>query len=233
VISQCSIRHLYNSEHKSETLIDQAKTYERRRCNHHLLEEPLSTLDCLKSVVDSKDNLTNKHRYVIASQDGRLRAHLRQIPGVPMVYINRSVMIMEPMGGATELLRDREERLKFKTGLKSRHSSTLLGKRQRDDSESGDESPHRPEPDASAPSGSTVLPKRRKGPKGANPLSVKKPKGRAEPYRSLEDRLTGPGTKPVAIMEADANDEAAAKKKRKRRPKAKVEKETAGEAPSE
>jgi U3 small nucleolar RNA-associated protein 23 len=85
VITQCSIRHLYNSEHKNEALIDQAKTYERRRCNHHLLEEPLSTLECLKSVVDSKDNLTNKHRYVIACQDGRVRAHMRQIPGVPMV----------------------------------------------------------------------------------------------------------------------------------------------------
>jgi U3 small nucleolar RNA-associated protein 23 len=85
VITQCSIRHLYNSENKNEALIEQAKTYERRRCNHHLLDEPLSTLDCLKSVVDSKENLTNKHRYVVASQDGRVRAHMRQIPGVPMV----------------------------------------------------------------------------------------------------------------------------------------------------
>jgi U3 small nucleolar RNA-associated protein 23 len=85
VITQCSIRHLYNSEHKDEALIEKAKTFERRRCNHHLLEEPLSTLDCLKSVVDSKGNLTNKHRYVIACQDRRVRAHMRQIPGVPMV----------------------------------------------------------------------------------------------------------------------------------------------------
>src|SRR5579862_5827982 len=102
VITQCSMRHLYNDSSLDSALVDEAKTYERRRCNHHTLDKPLSTLECLSSVVDPKSNSTNKHRYVIASQDGEARAFMRKVAGVPLVYISRSVMIMEPMADATE-----------------------------------------------------------------------------------------------------------------------------------
>jgi hypothetical protein len=44
---------------------------------------------------------TNKHRYVIATQSQLLRAQLRRIPAVPIVHINRSVMILEPLSDAT------------------------------------------------------------------------------------------------------------------------------------
>jgi U3 small nucleolar RNA-associated protein 23 len=44
---------------------------------------------------------TNKHRYVIASQSGPLRSMLRTIPAVPIIHINRSVMILEPPSDAT------------------------------------------------------------------------------------------------------------------------------------
>ena len=67
--------------------------HERRRCGHHPEEypEPCSTLECLGSVVGA----TNKHRYVVASQDGEMRARMRGIPGVPLIYINRSVMLLQ------------------------------------------------------------------------------------------------------------------------------------------
>ena len=44
---------------------------------------------------------TNKHRYVIATQSHPLRVSLRTIPGVPIVHINRSVMVLEPASEAT------------------------------------------------------------------------------------------------------------------------------------
>lgn len=44
---------------------------------------------------------TNKHRYVLVSQSQPLRSKLRNIPAVPMVHINRSVMILEPPSDAT------------------------------------------------------------------------------------------------------------------------------------
>lgn len=196
MITQCSMRHLYTAQPKNEALVEQAKTYERRRCNHQNLEKPLSTLDCLKDVVTKGENGMNKHRLIVASQDEKVRAHMRGIPGVPLVYINRSVMIMEPMADATEDLKAREERQKFRSGLKMRPTS---GKRKREDeaqnTANGDEVP-------TFAQGSDPLPaitnnaepekkKKRKGLKGPNPLSVKKPKKRMplapQPNNLLKD----------------------------------------------
>lgn len=158
------MRHLYAAakEPGVSYLIDKAKTYERRRCGHlpDDYPEPLSTKECLSSVVDPKGSNTNKHRYVVASQELDVRKHMRGILGVPLVYIARSVMIMEPMADATTGNREREEKSKFRDGLKSRGSGSL--KRQRED---GDE-------------GADVAKKAKKqrGPKEPNPLSVKKKK---------------------------------------------------------
>lgn len=73
-------------------VIEKAKDFERRRCGHRPEEypEPLSTVECLGECVGK----SNKHRYVVASQDPEVRAKMRGIPGVPLVYISRSVMIV-------------------------------------------------------------------------------------------------------------------------------------------
>ncbi|GAB7341332.1 hypothetical protein MBLNU457_7598t1 [Dothideomycetes sp. NU457] len=184
MITQCSIRHLYNAETKDKAQkdhwIDIAKMCERRRCNHHELPEPLSTFDCITSVVDPKSSQTNKHRYVVASQDKKLRSTLREIPGVPLVYVNRSVMIMEPMAASTEEVRDREERGKIRAGLKGRRGGVEAGEKRKRDDEDDDEV----DGDmriVNAETGEVMdaqksKKKRRKGPKQPNPLSVKKSK---------------------------------------------------------
>jgi len=175
MITQCSIRHLYAAakEPGVSYLIDKAKTYERRRCNHlpEDYPEPLSTKECLASVVDPKSSNTNKHRYVVASQELEVRKHMRGVLGVPLVYINRSVMIMEPMADATAGNREREEKIKFRDGLKSRGSGSL--KRKREDGQETGEKPVSTEDDPKKS-------KKRKGLKEPNPLSVKKPKKRSD-----------------------------------------------------
>src|SRR3954470_7679261 len=114
------MRHLYaaSSEPGVSFVIDKAKMFERRRCGHlpDDYPEPLSARDCIKSVVDGKGNGTNKHRYVVASQDLEVRKSMRAVQGVPLVYINRSVMIMEPMAGTSAEVREREEKSKFRQG---------------------------------------------------------------------------------------------------------------------
>ena len=170
------MRHLYAAakEPGVSYLIDKAKTYERRRCNHlpEDYPDPLSTRECLASVVDPKSSNTNKHRYVVASQELEVRKHMRGVMGVPLVYINRSVMIMEPMADATAGNREKEERRKFRDGLKSRGSGSL--KRNRDD---GDEAS---EEHGSAQNDALEKSKKRKRVKEPNPLSVKKPKKKQE-----------------------------------------------------
>lgn len=167
------MRHLYAAakEPGISFLIDKAKTYERRRCDHRPEDypEPLSTKDCLASVVDPKGSKTNKHLYVVASQELEVRKFMRGILGVPLVYISRSVMIMEPMAGATAENREKEERGKFRAGLKRRSGSL---KRKREDDKVKEDAETKED-----------MPKKRKtvkGPKGPNPLAVKKSKKKPE-----------------------------------------------------
>lgn len=61
---------------------------------------------------------TNKHRYVIATQSQPLRVKLRAIPAVPIVHINRSVMVLEPPSDAT-LKKKESVRAVFQTLLYS------------------------------------------------------------------------------------------------------------------
>ena len=178
MIRLCWIRHLYDiststpqEQAEKDNWIAAAKGAERRRCGHHELEEPLSTVECLESVVDPRGSGRNKHRYVIASQDQEVRKKMRTIAGVPLVYINRSVMILEPMAMATEDVRSKEEKLKMRSGLKSRRQNAVV-KRKRDDDEDSVDAEAEPEPQVERE------PKKRKikGPRGPNPLSVMKAK---------------------------------------------------------
>ncbi len=218
MITQCDMRHLYTAKPKNETLILQAKEYERRRCGHHELEEPLSTLECLSSVVDPKGSGSNKHRYVVASNELEVRAHMRKIPGVPLIYISKSVVLMEPMTSATEEHREREEKSKFKMGLKGQRKPDAGEKRKREDDEGEDDKSIATETQATKK-------RRQKGPKQPNPLSMKKPKkdkGAPQPGSTKKPKPAEP--KETQVSSAEAQDgEPAAPKKRRRKHKPKAE----------
>ncbi|KAI9730613.1 MAG: hypothetical protein M1818_008095 [Claussenomyces sp. TS43310] len=223
MITQCSMRHLYASakEPGVSFLIDKAKLFERRRCNHlpEDYPEPLSTAECLSSVVDPKDSNTNKHRYVVASQDLPTRKALRQVKGVPLVYINRSVMIMEPMALTSAEVRNREERGKFRDGLRRGAGPLSQGakrKREDDDGNVGEQ--------ASSESLAKKKKKSEKGSKGPNPLSVKKPKGKTDAgtVKQLskdEKHDVEQRSSKTRDAEEEVLSDGAVKKKRKRRHK--------------
>lgn len=77
---------------------------EMRKCNHY---PPQAPSDCIKGILGGE----NKHRYAIATNDKELRQEVAKIPGVPLVYINKSVVILEPPSVAT-LKRSKELELK-------------------------------------------------------------------------------------------------------------------------
>ena len=153
MITQCSIEALYKTN--NQDAINIAKLFERRRCNHPPAN-PIPSSECIKSIVDI--NGENKHRYLVATQDKQLRNKLSKVPGVPLIYMNRSVMVMEPMSEATTTYSNSVERKKLTGGL----NDLKVGKvKKQDDQTDGTENP---------PS------KKRKGPKEPNPLSMKKKK---------------------------------------------------------
>ncbi|PHH91434.1 hypothetical protein CDD83_442 [Cordyceps sp. RAO-2017] len=211
MITQCEIRKLYARKGEPGVVeaIESAKSCERRRCGHHPDEypEPLSTMECLQSVVDPKDNGENKHRYVVASQMQEVRRMLRLVRGVPLIYIRRSVMILEPMSDESAQTRARDEKSKFRAEIK-----TALGKRKREgqaeksEGARGDESGPQPGPAGDghdeaaddAPATGTAKKKKNRGPKGPNPLSMKKstkPKA-AVPQASATPKVEAPTDAP-------------------------------------
>jgi U3 small nucleolar RNA-associated protein 23 len=236
MVTQCDMRHLYSAKPKDEALITQVKNdYERKRCNHHELENPLSSLECLSECIDPKASGTNKHRYVVATQDPKIRARMRRIPGVPLIYVNKSVMILEPMAAATENVRDREERAKFKAGLKGRREANTGEKRSRDGDEEEevdeDEETRGQSDEPIVKSTGDARPQKKKrtvGPKAPNPLSVKKAK--KQPPLTPNNTSTKPkSTVPDVpqVLQVDeksiAEDGEAAKSKRKRKHKSKAD----------
>lgn len=223
VITQCEIRKLYarKDEPGVGEAIEAAKSCERRRCGHHPDEypEPQSTMDCLLSVVDPKDQGENKHRYVVASQSQEVRRMLRGVRGVPLIYIRRSVMILEPMSDESAQTRAREEKSKFRAEIKA-----ALGKRKREENKDahqgagGDSRPAQAKSDHGDTVGDANVAagpksKKRRGPKGPNPLSVKKAK-----KKKPED---APLITPMPSAEAPA--EAPSKSKRRRKNKSATE----------
>lgn len=215
MVTQCSMRHLYAAakEPGVPSLIDKAKTYERRRCGHHPDDypEPLSTKDCLASVVDPKNNRRNKNCYVVASQEQEVRKHMRGILGVPLIYVSRSVMIMEPMAEATSDTRDREERGKFRVGLK-RGSGSLKRKRENDEDGVKDvvgeqeveiEQPRKKK-------------KKVKGPKGPNPLSMKKSKKKSTQEAGMSSRESAKMVDEAGYSRGQEDTDSGAKRKRTR-----------------
>jgi len=165
MITQCSMRHLYSrgKEPGMEKVIAQAKTFERRRCGHKPedYEEPLAAEECVLHCVGSQ----NKHCYVVATQDQGLRRELRQVPGCPLIYVSRSVMILEPMSQVTVEACQKEEGRKFRSELRN-----PTAKRKREPEDEGNE------PSETAKSEPGCSKKWTPGPKGPNPLSVKRKK---------------------------------------------------------
>jgi U3 small nucleolar RNA-associated protein 23 len=215
MITQCSIRHLYNAKPKNDALIEQAKTYERRRCNHHELEHPFSSLECLSAVVGP----TNKHRYIVASQDQEVRAHMRTIAGLPLVYISKSVMLLEPMNTQTAEQRSALERSKFRLGLKGQRNPEVGQKRKREGDAEG--------ADASIENSAGDKPqkkKRQKGPKQPNPLSMKKstkapPKDGVSKPETAEPKEPKPSTTDAPEVSVPDGETGPRKRKRKHKPK--------------
>lgn len=229
---------------QKDALILRAKNMERRRCNHHQLEQPLSTLECLASVIDPKGSKTNKNRYVVASQSEEVRRHCRAIRGIPLVYVKRSVMVMEPMAEASLSAREGFEKGKFRAGIRGNHQGVGM-KRKREDRSSDDEIENDKtqgdkESDTTAElNGAQKKRKKTRGPKGPNPLSVKKSRKIEEkPPASSKDgaqmtlAVKDADSDPVAvddvpnIIEHSRNESQAVsaerKRKRKRKHKTKV-----------
>jgi U3 small nucleolar RNA-associated protein 23 len=99
----------------------------------------------------------NPHNYCVASQDAELRKELRRVPGVPLIHINRSVVVLEPPSKATkEKIAERE---KAKTLPNEKEHQFMQKKKKR-------KGPKQPNP---------LSMKKKKKPKVGQPAATPKP----------------------------------------------------------
>ncbi|KAH9082025.1 Fcf1-domain-containing protein [Lactarius deliciosus] len=179
MITQCCIHELYLQGKSHQPAVDLAKSFERRKCNH---KEAIPGDECIAAVVGD----SNKHRYVIATQSHPLRVNLRAVPGVPIVHVNRAVMVLEPASDATLRAKHRVEQDAL---VPSTSERAILN--------------------AATPQVEHV-PKKKSGPKGPNPLSVKK-KARKHILRREE--------KGSRMNQTATDEESSSRPKRRRRRK--------------
>ncbi len=71
-----------------------AKKLEKRRCTHN---PAVTAAECIKEIMGA----SNKNNYCVATQDTELRDHFREIPGVPLIHINKSVLLLESASSQT------------------------------------------------------------------------------------------------------------------------------------
>ncbi|KAJ3045520.1 hypothetical protein HDV00_009175 [Rhizophlyctis rosea] len=151
-----------------------AKRFEKRRCTH---QPAIAAADCLREIIGE----TNKFNYCVATQDTGLRAQLRNIPGTPLIYINKGVTILEPPSHATlDAIKQMEV---AKTKPQSFEVSVLK----------------KPEPQEEPV-------RKKKKVKGPNPLSVKKKKEEPKPKKPKEKKAgkedgKGPGARAASAGE--------------------------------
>lgn len=140
-----------------------------------------------------------------------LRSAARAVPGVPIIYVKRSVMVLEPFSTPSERVRLGVEKSKFKIGMEAALDVVSGLKRKRDDEEDG--------PSA------TSKDRHAKKAKAPNPLSMKKPKRREKPKPDEQGKKKEKKQEEESRDEttqdkvADAEGEQTVKKKRKRKHK--------------
>ncbi|KAK4705556.1 U3 small nucleolar RNA-associated protein 23, partial [Phenoliferia sp. Uapishka_3] len=181
MITQCCMQALYDLGAEGQGAVDLAKGFERRKCNHFKVR-PQD--ECMTAMAGAD----NKNRYVMATQSLPLRQALRNVPGLPIIYLARSVVLLE--APSTKTLNKKKEmeneklhvpaaELAFltKTSAPSTNSSALIDAGLPFASTSTLPSTETPVAELEKDSKEGAPRKRkRKGPPGPNPLSIKKKK---------------------------------------------------------
>eukprot|EP00287_Rhodomonas_sp_CCMP768_P020094 CAMPEP_0202819020 /NCGR_PEP_ID=MMETSP1389-20130828/8787_1 /ASSEMBLY_ACC=CAM_ASM_000865 /TAXON_ID=302021 /ORGANISM="Rhodomonas sp., Strain CCMP768" /LENGTH=139 /DNA_ID=CAMNT_0049491499 /DNA_START=165 /DNA_END=584 /DNA_ORIENTATION=- len=106
----------------------------------------------------------NSQHFFVATQDAALRTQMSSVSGVPLLRVVRGQLVLDPPSEASRTAYRKHE--KDKTGPTPQQQEALERKRKELDGEDSGKPPQEPEQKK----------KRRVGPKGVNPLAMKKPK---------------------------------------------------------
>ncbi|KAJ1642801.1 hypothetical protein J3B02_001779 [Coemansia erecta] len=144
----CDVRK--ESEFKAQA-ISVSKTFEKRHCMH---KEPVPGTQCIEELIGD----SNKNNYCVAAQSNELRAKLRGIAGVPVLHMQRDIVILERMAQAAK--ETSEKQLKRKLSVSEAEKKLLRVMKKKSIEEKLALKKNKP--------------RKLKKAKGPNPLSIKK-----------------------------------------------------------
>jgi U3 small nucleolar RNA-associated protein 23 len=98
-------------------LLENYKNYELKFCSHKNNTQ-VSGAECIKSIIGTG----NKLKFGVATQDKELRRELSNVPGVPLIYTNRSVYILEPPSSSSLEFVEKKEVEKYSSNLPAQNS---------------------------------------------------------------------------------------------------------------
>ena len=126
------------------------KKFAVHKCGHE--KSPIGASDCLLSLAKNRDA-----HYMLATQDQQLTVKIRKLAHVPLIYLKMNTIVMEkPQDSALEIA----EKCQDESLVNNHEFQTLKQLKQ---TQLGEQE-------------ATTSKRKRKGPKGANPLSCKKKK---------------------------------------------------------
>lgn len=154
-----------------------AKRCEIKKCGHY--DVSVSADQCIAKFIGPK----NRHNYMVATQDAELKKTLRKVPGVPIINLDHSQLVLEtPSRETVQYIADLNK-AKVYSGLSNgpiqqaeRAAAKLAADAKAEKARKNKAGPLSTTADPSGTGGSTVKYNRKRKAKGANPLSMKKKK---------------------------------------------------------
>jgi len=106
IIPSCIVHEIRELDEKLPGLLNTVSKYKIEECQHG--GQILSAEDCIKSYIGKK----NAKKYFVATQDSFLRLHLRKIVGVPLLFFEQNMILIDKPSKASIDASNRREELK-------------------------------------------------------------------------------------------------------------------------
>ena len=104
IIPSCIFKEVQSIESKIPGLLKLLSQYKIESCKHGLL----SPTNCIRDYIGNK----NQFKYFVATQDNFLRIQLRKIPGVPLIFFEQNMLLMDKPSKISIESSERKENLK-------------------------------------------------------------------------------------------------------------------------
>ena len=104
IIPSCIFQEVQSLENKIPGLLKLLSQYKIEQCSHGLL----SPTNCIRDYIGNK----NQSKYFVATQDNFLRKQLRNVPGVPIIFFDQNMLLMDKPSKVSIEASERRENLK-------------------------------------------------------------------------------------------------------------------------